>query len=228
MSDSWECGSRFGASTSPIVIPGSCPYPAERLPQRTHNGSLTVFGHSLHNLWHRARYWLAIAALMAWSPSVFGADAPAAQAEKLLKAGQELAERTHYLEALDVLEEARDQLEAAGATQSALYGDVLYVLAETKLKGRLHQRFPAQYVKTALKDVQISNKLRERLSNILPRKLAEGYFVEGYVQKTFFKRNREAKICFEKALSADAGFAAARRELGELILEDGQKQAERP
>jgi hypothetical protein len=188
---------------------------------------LSASPHTCQNVGSAVRCCLAVVTLLALPSWLLGADLPAMQAERLFRTGQELAEKTHYLEALDVLDEARDLLEAEGMAESALYGDVLYGLAEVKLKGRLHQRFPAQYVKTALKDVRIANRLRERLPSILPHKLAEGYFVEGYVQKTFFKRNHEARICFEKALSADAGFAAAKRELGELILEDVQKQTER-
>lgn len=196
--------------------------------QQAHSRWLSIADGTLREVGRIARYGIAVVWFVALPSLLFGGDVQSVQTEKLLKIGQELSEKTHYLEALDVLNEARDALEAQGATQSDLYGDVLYALAEAKLKGRLHQRFPAQYVKTALKDVQAANKLRERLPSIVPRKLAEGYFVEGYVQKAFFKRNREARLCFEKALSADAGFAAAKRELGELVLEDGQKQAERP
>jgi hypothetical protein len=146
------------------------------------------------------------------------AHAASARGEKLLRVGLDLSEKTHYVEALDLLEEARDTLEAEGVTQTALYGDVLYALAETRIKGRLHQSFPAQYVKSALKEVQLANKVRERLRDLPPRKLAEGFFVEGYIQKKFFKRTSEALVCLEKAVNVDPGFAAAKRELGELIL----------
>jgi tetratricopeptide (TPR) repeat protein len=158
-----------------------------------------------------------------WSDA---ADLSAGQAQKLLRVGLELSEKTHYLEALDLLEEARDILEREEITQTALYGDVLYSLAETRIKGRLHQSFPAQYVKLALKEAQHANKVRERLRDLPPRKFAEGYFVEGYIQKKFFKRTSEALVCFEKAVSIDPGFAAAKRELGELILSRDPKKAE--
>ncbi len=109
---------------------------------------------------------------------------------------------------------------------TAIYGDVLYALAETRIKGRLHQSFPAQYVKFALKEVQQANKVRERLRDLPPRKFAEGYFVEGYIQKKFFKRTDEALVCFERAVSIDPGFAAAKRELGELILSRAPKKGD--
>jgi hypothetical protein len=144
------------------------------------------------------------------------------EAEKLLRASQDQAEKTYYIEALDTLDEAVDMIRAAGTTDGAVYGDALYAMTQVKIKGRLHQNFPALYVKTALKDVQASNKLRERQRNILPRKLAEGYYLEGYIQKKFFKREREAGSCFKKAVAADPGFAAAKRELSELIGSDDE------
>jgi hypothetical protein len=188
-------------------------------------GTVIPFNGCQERHWVRVgiRRWLSVFLLVFVPSWLLAAGLAVPQIEKLLRTGQELAERTHYLEALDLLEEARDALDATGMAQSGLYGDVLYAQAEVKIKGRLHQSFPAQYVKTALKDVQTANKLRGRLPDILPRKLAEGYFVEGYIQKRFFKRNGEARTCFEKALSADAGFASAKRELGELVLENGQK-----
>ena len=148
---------------------------------------------------------------------VHAADMAVVQAEKLLRVGQELAEKTHYLEALDLMEEARLTLEAAQAAETGLYGDTLFAIAETKIKGRLHQSFPAQYVKTALKDIRTANKLREMLREVLPQKLGEGYYLEGYVQKKFFRRTREAIVCFRKAVKADPSNAAAKRELSELI-----------
>jgi hypothetical protein len=99
-------------------------------------------------------------------------------AEKLLQVGQLCAKNTHYLEALDLLEKARDILEASGGDSSGIYADVMFAIAETKIKARLHQDFPANYVKTALQDVQISNKLRERLPGVHTQKLAEGYYLE--------------------------------------------------
>lgn len=145
------------------------------------------------------------------------ADPDRIQAEKLLKVGQELVEKTYYLEALDLLQEARDLLETSGDTQDALYGDVLSALAETKIKGRLHQSFPAQYVKTALKDIQTANKLRERRPDSLPQKLGDGFFLEGFILKKFFMRTEDAIACFRKAVKIDPGNGAAKRELSELL-----------
>lgn len=170
---------------------------------------------------------LLTAVMVALVPGwVAAANASAVQAENLLRVGLELSEKTHYLEALDLLEEARDILDDEGITRTAIYGDVLYALAETRIKGRLHQSFPAQYVKLALKEVQQANKVRERLRDLPPRKFAEGYFVEGYIQKRFFKRTDEALVSLERAVSIDPGFAAAKRELGELILSRAPKKGE--
>jgi len=147
---------------------------------------------------------------------LYATDAPLVGPEKLLKAGQELAENSHYLEAVDLLEEARDILENNGRPQSSIYGDVLFTIAQTKIKGRLHQNFSAYYVKTALHEIQAANKLRERLPDIMPQRLAEGYYLEGYIQKRFFMRNDQALACFTKAVNIDPGFAAAKRELSDL------------
>lgn len=168
---------------------------------------------------------VAMTVLMAGGAGEAAADSRRPQ--QLLRAGLDLSEQTHYLEALDLLEEARDILEAEGVTQTALYGDVLYALAETRIKGRIHQGFPAQYVKFALKEVQLANKVRERLRDLPPRKFAEGFFVEGYIQKKFFKRISEALACLEKAVSIDPGFAAAKRELGELVLSKESQKGDR-
>lgn len=138
------------------------------------------------------------------------------QASKLLQTGQVLAEKTHYLEALDLLNEAREIAEASDKQQTGFYADILYALAQTKIRGRLHQQFPAYYVKTALEDVQAANKVREAIPGILPQKLAEGYFLEGFVQKKFFLRRNEARACLEKAKNLDPGSAAVRRELFDL------------
>jgi hypothetical protein len=151
------------------------------------------------------------------------ADPPAIQAERLLKAGQELVRNTQYLEALDLLDEAATILANAGITDSAMNGDVLYALAETKIKGRVHQGFPAGYVKSALKDVQAANKVRERIPDILPQTLAKGYYLEGFIQKRFFRRSSEASACFVKAVQVDPNFTAAKRELSELIEADEPK-----
>lgn len=150
-------------------------------------------------------------------------DQTAIQAEKLFKAGQLLADKTYYLEALDLLEEAKDLLEVSALNQTAIYGDVLFALAQTKIKGRLHQDFSAYYVKTALQDVQTANKLREKLTDILPQKLAEGYFLEGYIHKKFFMRKDAAVSCFTRAVNIDPGSAAAKRELSELVGGEEEK-----
>ncbi len=143
--------------------------------------------------------------------------------QKLLKAGSGLMEKKHYLEALDHLNEARDALESSGHTESPLYADVMLSLAETKIRGRIYQQFPAYYVKTALEDVQLANKLHERLAGVMPEKLAEGYFLEGYIQKNFFMRYDAAVQVFSKAITVDPSLTAAKRELSELLAEGKQK-----
>jgi tetratricopeptide (TPR) repeat protein len=153
---------------------------------------------------------------------LYASDALPVGPEKLLKAGQELAENSHYLEALDLLEEARDILENNGPPQSSIYGDVLFTIAQTKIKGRLHQNFSAYYVKSALHEIQAANKLRERLPDTMPQRLAEGYYLEGYIQKRFFMRNNQALACFTKAVNIDPGLAAAKRELSDLITEESK------
>jgi hypothetical protein len=158
-------------------------------------------------------------ALMAIPSFSHSNDLPAVTADKLLSAGQLLSERTHYLEALDVLEEAKDMLEASRANQTRLYAEVLYSLAETKIKARNLQGFPAYYVKTALQDIHAANKLREKLSDVVPQRLAEGYYLEGYIHKKFFMRKREACMYLKKAETIDPGYAAAKRELSELECE---------
>ena len=144
-------------------------------------------------------------------------------AEKLLKTGLFLADNTHYLEALDLLEKARDTLDASGGDTSGLYADVMFALAQTKIKARLHQDFPANYVKTALQDVQSANKVREKIGGVLPQKLAEGYYLEGYIHKRFFMRKSAARACFVRAVNIDPGSGAAKRELSELMASDEQK-----
>jgi len=114
------------------------------------------------------------------------------------------------------LEEARDILENNGTLQSSINADVLFTIAQTKIKGRLHQNFPAYYVKTALHDIQAANKMRERLPDTVPQRLAEGDYLEGYIQKRFFMRNDQALACFTKAVNIDPGLAAAKRELSDL------------
>jgi tetratricopeptide (TPR) repeat protein len=164
----------------------------------------------------RVGLWLAMAALMSL-PSLSNAnDRHAITADKLLSAGQSLSERTHYLEALDLLDEAKDMLETSGKNQTALYAEVLYDLAQTKIKARNLQGFPAYYVKTALQEIQAANKLREKLSDVLPQKMAEGYYLEGYIHRKFFMRKDVARSCFQKAKNIDPGFAPALRELSEL------------
>ncbi len=139
------------------------------------------------------------------------------QASKLLNMGKSLSERSHYLESLDLFEEARDILETSGMDNTALYSDVLHEMAKTKIKARLHQNFPAQYVRTALEDVQLSNRVWEKLSGASPQSLAEGYYLEGYIHKKFFMRMDQARSSFLKALRVDPASVAAKRELSELI-----------
>ena len=162
-------------------------------------------------------YQILVVALVLLPTLLYAGDPPPLSSESLLKTGQELAEKGHFLEALNLLEQARDILEIDGPPETPVYAEVLYALAETKIKGRLYQNFPAHYVKTALQDIQAANKLRERLPDIIPYKIAEGYYLEGYIQKTFFMRMDQARACFEKATKVDPGFAAAKRELSELI-----------
>ena len=172
------------------------------------------------------RYYQSFAAVIALVPAaLYAADTLPIQVETLLKTGQELAEKSHYLEALDLLDEARDTLETNDSLKTSIYADVLFTLAQTKIKGRLHQNFPAHYVKTALQDIQAANRLRERLPEILPQRLAEGYYLEGYIQKRFFMRADEALACFTKAVKVDPGLGAAKRELSGLVSseESGSK-----
>ncbi|MCX5862413.1 MAG: hypothetical protein NTW27_09890 [Deltaproteobacteria bacterium] len=151
------------------------------------------------------------------------ADLPDVQAENLLRVGRTLVEKRHYLEALDLFEEARDFLESTGIKNTGLYPDILFELAQTKIRGRLHQNFPANYVKSALEDIQSANRSRERLADVLPQKLAEGYYLEGFIQKKFFMRNDIATSCFVKAVKIDPGFIAAKRELSELVADEKPK-----
>jgi tetratricopeptide (TPR) repeat protein len=164
---------------------------------------------------------LAIAVLLLPS-RVLAAELNAIGPEKLLQTGQELADKTHYLEALDLLEEARDILDNNGSPRGSIYADVLFTLGQTKIKARLHQNFSAYYVKTALHDIQTANKLRERLPDTAPQRLAEGLFLEGYIQKRFFLRTKQAMACFSKALKIYPGLARAKRELAELELQESK------
>jgi tetratricopeptide (TPR) repeat protein len=141
------------------------------------------------------------------------------QVQELVRAGLLLSAGNHYLEALDLFNEARDFLEQAGARRSRLYGDVLYASAAAKIKGRLRQAFPAAYVKSALKDIQACNRLREKTGEALPQECAESWFLEGYIQKRFFMRKEEAVTCFMRAVSYDRSFGPAKRELSELVVE---------
>lgn len=169
-----------------------------------------------NGIWAQIGVCVMLLGLLALTPAAGVAEPTEITAERLYNAGLALAERTQYLEALDLLSEAGDLLEASGKKQSRAYGDVLVALAQTKIKGRLHQNFPASYVKTALKEIQAANKLRERLSDVLPQQLAEGYYLEGFIHKKFFLRKEKARSCLDKAVKIDPGFAAAKRELSEL------------
>lgn len=165
----------------------------------------------------RISRWLILMWILVLPSTALAADLAETKAEKLFKTGLDLVQRTHYLEALDLLNEARDLLDRSGLDRTRLYGDVLFCSAETKIKGRLHQGFPAPYVKSALKDVQAANKLREKLPDILPQQLAAGYYLEGFIHKKFFMRKEKALSCFVKAVNIDPGSTAAKRELSELV-----------
>jgi hypothetical protein len=157
-------------------------------------------------------------------PCAWGQESDQVKAERLFRAGVTLAEKTHYLEALDLLDESRMFIETSGDPKSPQYSDILFALAQTKIKGRIHQDFPAFYVKTALKEIQSSNKLRDKLPEVLPQKLAEGLFLEGTIQKRFFMRKREALSCFSRCVEVDPGHAACKRELSSVIPGADSKQ----
>ena len=161
--------------------------------------------------------WLIVICVAVLPLTAWAAEAPMVRAERLYKTALDLTQRTHYLEALDLLDEAKDLLDHSGQERTRLYGDILFSVAETKIKGRLHQGFPASYVKSALKDVQAANRLREKLSDILPQQLAAGYYLEGFIHKKFFMRKEKALECFVKAVNIDPGSTAAKRELSELV-----------
>ncbi len=150
-------------------------------------------------------------------------EPPEIMAHKLFQAGQKIADKTHYLEALDLFDEARDLLETAGKNQTRLYADLLFASAQAKVKGRLYQNFAAAYVKSALKDIQASNHLRERLSEVIPQELADGYYLEGFIHKRFFMRQNEALQLFRKAIKVYPGHIAAKRELSELVQGEESK-----
>ncbi len=143
--------------------------------------------------------------------------------EQLLRTSTGLAKRTHYLEALDLLDEAREILEKDGQRENRTYAEVLFASAQIKIKGRLYQDFPAIYVKTALKEVQAANMLREKLSGVPQQELAEGYFLEGFIHNRFFMRKREARDCFQRAVQLDPGNTAAKRELSGLLPHGDKK-----
>ena len=93
---------------------------------------------------------------------------------------------------------------------------MLYACAQSKIKGRLHRRFPAYLVKSALKEIQLSNRARERLSRPVPQQLADGYYLEGFIQKRFFRRANKARQLFEKAIKVYPGHVPSKRQLSEL------------
>jgi thioredoxin-like negative regulator of GroEL len=140
------------------------------------------------------------------------------KASQLYSAAHDLMGKTHYLEALDLLDDARAILVAADMDAGKQFADILFAMAEAKTKGRLYQQFPAAMVKSALKEVQAATRLWERLHGIPAQKLSQGYYLEGYIHKRFFMRSREAVACFKKAVTVDPGNAAAKRELSELIV----------
>jgi tetratricopeptide (TPR) repeat protein len=172
-----------------------------------------------------SRVWLSVACVCVFSICATGhvRGDDVVLVEKLLNLSITLTDKMHYLEALDLLDEASYILENLKQERTPLYAETRYRLAQTKIKGRIHQRFPAWYVKSALEDVQISNKLREKMDEVLPQKMAEGWFLEGYIHKRFFMRRKTALQCFTKAVAIDPGFVAAKRELSELLVEDEKR-----
>ncbi|MDA8407085.1 MAG: hypothetical protein M0T73_09555 [Deltaproteobacteria bacterium] len=175
------------------------------------------------------KYWLAafFSAMIVifWTGEPFGQNngTQDLQVLRLLNVGKSLIQRMHYLEAFDLLEEARDSLDVSGSDRPELYADILYELAQAKIKARLYQNFPAYYVKTALDDIQASNRIRERSDTTAPQKLADGYYLEGFIHKKFFMRREQAEKNFLKALKIDPGSVAAKRELSELIGNDDKE-----
>lgn len=166
---------------------------------------------------------LAILMMVMCAGPAFAAEQYSGTVEKLVKTGTFLTEKNHFLEALDLFQEAGDILEASSATAGEPYARVLFMLSQTKVKARIHQNFPAGYIKTALQDVQTSNRIREKLPGVVSQSLAEGYFLEGYIHKHFFMRKSQAIICFTKAVSVDPRFVAARRELFDLEVGEDQR-----
>lgn len=159
----------------------------------------------------------AFAQLAIWPAMPWASERPEMLVEQLVKTGRILVEKTHYLEALDLFNEARDILEVSGGRDGEEYGDVLFDSAQAKIKGRIHQGFPASYVKSALKDIQESNSLREKLTDVLPQKMSKGYYLEGFIHKKFFRRKKAALSCFIKSVNLDPSNSAAKRELSELV-----------
>ena len=160
-----------------------------------------------------------ISGMLVFHPSSVSADEiEIEKAKGLIKAAEVLSSRSHYLEALDHLWEARLVLKQIREDNTQLYADLMFLTAETKIKGRRHQDFPASYVKSALKDIKIANRLRKRNPKILPQRLAKGYFLEGYIQKWFFMRNKKALECFRECVKVDSSHAACKRELSDLLV----------
>lgn len=137
----------------------------------------------------------------------------------LYRTGLELSNNTRYLEAIDLFQEAKALIENAEGDHKLFHADVLYSEAEAKIKARIHQGFPAIYVKSALKDVQAANRLRESAGVALPLKLAEGYYLEGYIHKRFFMRVKQARELFKRCIKLDPGHSAAKRELSEVLFD---------
>ncbi len=148
------------------------------------------------------------------------------KADRLFKAGTALADKTHYLEAIDLLEEARMVLEKGGDRKSELYAEVQFALAQTKIKGRLHQGFPADYVKAAREEIQTANELRDKLPRVLPQRFAEGLYLEGFILQKFFMLKDEARGCFSRCVEVDPGHAACKRELSAVL--PGKEDDPRP
>ncbi len=148
---------------------------------------------------------------------------PVTKAAASYNLGSTLASKSFFIEALDLLEESRDLYREVGLEESSFYADVLFSIAQTKIRARLEQDFPAFYVKSALIEIQNANRLRERLKDVAPQQLSAGYYLEGYIQKRFFMRRNAAIACFNKAIGVDPGAFAAKRELSELIVGDESK-----
>jgi hypothetical protein len=145
-------------------------------------------------------------------------DYDLSKVRSLYRSGLVLIDKKSYLEALDCLSEARQILEKSKSENSREFSDILYAMAEAKMKGRIHQGFSAAYVKSALKDVLAANKVRETMTDIPAQTLAEGYYLAGIIQTKFIPSRREDGYrCLEKCVTVNPGSAACKRELSGLL-----------